>query len=158
MCQFFLSPVGSPPSSTNTVEVPIGGLSPLGITSFVSSLDMTSVLVTYRLPRTQTRSVCHGHLHHIQCIKESTQQNIPCCLVYVNAQSSQNKTDAIMAYLKENDLDVFVVTESWLQTTYTKARGDLKPLGYDLKDESRDEWQGGRVAIIQLRVSVTRSQ
>ncbi len=46
-----------------------------------------------------------------------------------------------MAYLKENDLDVFIVTESWLQTTDTKTRVDPKPLGYDLQDERQG---GGR--------------
>ncbi len=52
---------------------------------------------------------------------------------------------------------MFIVTESWLQTTDTKVRGDLKPLGYDLKDEPRGEWQGGGNAIIhKLGVSVTK--
>ena len=65
-----------------------------------------------------------------------------------NAQSARNKTSDINDYIMEHDLDVYLITESWLFKDDHKVIGDLKPIGYDFTHVPRDSRQGGGIASI----------
>ncbi len=43
---------------------------------------------------------------------------------------------------------MLLITESWLQKRDQKKRGDLTPVGYDLKDIPRDNRIGGGIAVV----------
>ncbi len=66
----------------------------------------------------------------------------------LNAQSAGRKTDEIVQYIVEKDIDVCVITESWLKSDDNVRIGDLEPSGYKLKQVFRDDRRGGGIAII----------
>ena len=68
------------------------------------------------------------------------------CLV--NAQSAKQKTDVIVDYILDKDLDLLVITELWLYSHDTVELGELQPTGYKLKCFHREDRQGGGIAII----------
>ena len=65
-----------------------------------------------------------------------------------NAQSVRNKTSNILDYTTEHDLDIFLITETWLFSDDYKSIGDMKPKGYDFCHVPRDDRQGGGIACI----------
>lgn len=66
----------------------------------------------------------------------------------MNTQSARNKTDEIVSYMIENNVDVNIITESWLDDSDQVKEGELKPNGYQLKKVCRQERSGGGIAII----------
>ena len=57
-----------------------------------------------------------------------------------------------MIYITEKDLDICIITESWLHSNDQFKEGDLKPEGYDLthipRDSRMDKGRGGSIAVI----------
>ncbi len=68
----------------------------------------------------------------------------------LNAQSAGGKADEIVHYIIEKDMDVCVITESWLKSDDNVRIGDLKPSGYKLKLVPRENKHGGGITIIYI--------
>ncbi len=98
----------------------------------------------------KTRGVCSDNLIHIQCepldVKYDQDLNISMCLI--NARSVRNKADEIVQYIIENDIDVCVVTETWLTPDDQLTVREITPTGYATKCVCRENRRGGGIAII----------
>ena len=71
------------------------------------------------------------------------------CLGLVNARSVRNKTSVITDYVTENDLDLCLLTETWLTNLDNVHRASLKTNCYDFCDFPRQsERKGGGTGII----------
>ncbi|XP_072033093.1 uncharacterized protein [Amphiura filiformis] len=70
------------------------------------------------------------------------------CLI--NAQSICNKTDVLIDYIIEHDLQFVALTETWLSDSakHKKTVGDLKPAGFDFYHAPRQNRRGGGVGLI----------
>ena len=72
----------------------------------------------------------------------------PLKLCTLNAQSVKNKTEALSAYIITNDVDVCVITETWLTATDNAVMFEITPVGYKLICSHRADRRGGGLAII----------
>lgn len=70
-----------------------------------------------------------------------------CCM---NVQSARNKTTSICEYIKDNDLDIVALTETWLQGDRDLALCDIiTPVGYKIITIPRPASKpGGGLAVI----------
>ena len=69
----------------------------------------------------------------------------------MNAQSCRQKCAEIVHYITDNDLDILVITESWLFSYDNHIIGKLRPDGYEFLHLSREDRQGGGVAVIHKK-------
>ena len=92
--------------------------------------------VTSHRPETWTkrsRGVSLDNLHQIQTEPKqprNTTQHIKFCLF--NPRSVKKKSEAIVEFVVDNDIDVLTLTETWLTCNDTVAAGDITPQGYAL--------------------------
>ena len=101
--------------------------------------------------------VNHENLHAIKSQpynKPWSQKQLQMCVI--NTQSIAHKADEMVLYITENDIDVCLITESWLHENESeKVLEDLKPTGYDLKHVPRKTRKGGGIAVIyKLNIKV----
>ena len=71
---------------------------------------------------------------------------IHCALI--NARSVGNKAPHIIDLLTENELDVLVITETWLFSDESAKVNSITPTGYTTFSKARDDRRGGGVAVI----------
>ena len=73
---------------------------------------------------------------------------ISCCLI--NARSVCNKNDIILDYIISNDIDLAVITETWLGegANFDNVIGSLSPPGYILVHSPRHGKRGGGIAFL----------
>ena len=91
--------------------------------------------------------VNQNNLIHIECDPISP----PISLTKVclgNAQSARNKVDTLTGYILEEDLDITVLTETWLKDGDIAMTRDLAPDGFSIYNVNRKLKSGGGVAII----------
>ncbi len=101
-----------------------------------------------RRPSSNRPGVCHQNLKVIRCLPSYTPKPIqPMTVCVMNTQSVCNKTGEVVEYLLEKDIDLLIVTESWLFSDSPEL-GDLEPTGYKLRHVPRDDRQGGGILII----------
>ena len=106
-----------------------------------------TVITSNRKNQQNNRGVCHQNLCQINLNHQTVcKSELNICLV--NTQSARNKTDDIVQYITEKDIDVCVITETWLNSHDEVKTGDLTPAGYKLEQVVRDGRQGGGIAII----------
>ena len=67
---------------------------------------------------------------------------------YWNAQSIGNKTTTVYDYLLDKDVDVFVITETWLGEEEPVIIGECTPLGYSFFNFPRPGDKHGGIAFI----------
>ena len=75
--------------------------------------------------------------------------NVRCCLncALVNIQSVGNKTYEIRDYINDNELDILVVTETWL-TNYDNAKiKEMTPDTHTFLHVPREDRRGGGVGM-----------
>ena len=72
-----------------------------------------------------------------------------CCLkcALVNIQSVGNKTYEIRDYINDNKLDVFVLTETWLNINDSAKIREMTPDTHTFLHVPRDDKRGGGVGI-----------
>lgn len=69
----------------------------------------------------------------------------------LNAHSVNNKANILQHYIVDNDIDLFLITETWLSKTSNINKvvlGNLVPAGYKILHEPRGKRRGGGVAIV----------
>ena len=69
----------------------------------------------------------------------------------VNARSVCNKADVLSEYIVDNDIDILLITETWLSSSSDRNRvvlGDLVPAGYKIHHVPRKRIRGGGVGIV----------
>ena len=73
---------------------------------------------------------------------------ISCCLI--NARSVCSKNDIILDYIISNDIDLAVITETWLGegANFDNVIGSLSPPGYTLVHSPRHGKRGGGIAFL----------
>ena len=70
-------------------------------------------------------------------------------LALVNPCSVRNNSADISDYVVTNDIDVVLMTGTWLTSGDAVKRAELKPDGYDLKDNPRSSGRiGGGIVIL----------
>ena len=80
----------------------------------------------------------------------------------MNCQSMCNKTMEIADYVKDHNVDIVALTETWLKDTEqdnTQAIGDMTPDGYCFKHVARSGKKGGGVGLLfkkTLSLEVTK--
>jgi len=87
------------------------------------------------------------NLVNFQC-EPSLNHNIN--VASVNCRSVRNKTNEIVDYVIDNDVDILGLTETWLHEgdSDQKTLGDLTPNGYKLRHLPRSGKKGGGVAVL----------
>ena len=68
-----------------------------------------------------------------------------------NAQSVRNKTAEIKRFRKENDVDIYLIVESWLTDTQHKTISSLKSAENDIKMVPRVGRTGGGICCIHKK-------
>ena len=81
--------------------------------------------------------------------KNYTDKNIT--LALWNAQSVRNKTSEIKRFRKENDIDIYLIVESWLNESQHKTIASLKSAENDLKMVPRVGRTGGGICCIHKK-------
>lgn len=66
----------------------------------------------------------------------------------VNCQSVCNKAITIKDFVIDHDLELVLLTETWLTSSRQKICGDLTPTGYKLRAINRKGKRGGGVAVL----------
>ena len=74
-------------------------------------------------------------------------QNLLLCAL-INARSAGNKAPNIIEFITENNLDILVITETWLFSEEITKLKAITPGGYGPYSVPRDARMGGVVAII----------
>ena len=78
--------------------------------------------------------------------KDTRNSQLSCSLI--NARSVGNKIPHILYLILENELDILVITETWLYSSQTALMNAITPEGYTIFSNPRDDRVGGGVAII----------
>ena len=93
-------------------------------------------------PAHKNQKSCHSQLH----------------LATQNARSSRNKTTLINDMIVEEDIDLLVVTESWLRDKEEHILQEMLPTGYSALAENRSSGQlgGGVLAIFKTSLQVIK--
>ena len=66
----------------------------------------------------------------------------------INARSVGNKAPNIIEFITENNLDILVITETWLFSEEIAKLKAITPGGYEPYSAPRDARNGGGVVII----------
>jgi exonuclease III len=66
----------------------------------------------------------------------------------LNARSVVNKTETIIDFIKEHDLDILSITETWLQSDDNFSASNVTPHGFNLISSPRLNKRGGGIAVI----------
>ena len=97
---------------------------------------------------------------NLTSIKPSnTRPKLQCAVL--NARSVNNKTTLLNEYVKDNDLDIFGITETWLKAKNQHSIAQLTPPGYTLHHVDQPRGNGGGVAIMHkdsIRSTSTESK
>ena len=73
-------------------------------------------------------------------------EGLSCALI--NERSVGNKSSQVLDLIAENNLDIFVITETWLFSREQAKLNVITPEGYISFSKPRDERKGGGIAII----------
>ncbi len=98
-------------------------------------------------------------VHSQQGINMSNLTQIPCTgfkdngwklsqFCHLNAQSVKNKTHSIKDYLIEKDIQMCMITETWLKPQNELEMAEITPVGYKLDPLHRLHNKAGGIAII----------
>ena len=81
--------------------------------------------------------------------KKSDLNNDKCFTVgCLNAQSVKNKCILISNFIADNQLDMYLITETWLRPENNFIRNECSPTGYIFLNETRGHREGGGVRMI----------
>ena len=86
-------------------------------------------------------------------------KDLHCALI--NCRSVVNKTQDIQLELVLNNLDLCILTETWIREDDTTTPGRLSPSGYKALSISRHGRTGGSIAIVyknDLNINITKGQ
>ncbi|KAK6196437.1 hypothetical protein SNE40_001663 [Patella caerulea] len=79
-------------------------------------------------------------------------------LCILNTRSVRNKTDELNEYVVDNDVDLFIATESWIRNEDTVIINKLVPANFDSLFENRKHSKGGGIAyLFKKSVKVSRA-
>ena len=68
---------------------------------------------------------------------------------YVNIRSVCNKASVVNDHITENELDIMIITETWLsKTNEDRVKAELLPCGYSIVHRMRSEKRGGGIAVV----------
>ena len=84
-----------------------------------------------------------------------SRQNAEFCLW--NARSLRNKAQRTCDYILEHDIDIFVITETWLKEDDQVIIGECTPPGYTFLSSHRKTGSGGGISVIskcELKLSL----
>ena len=78
----------------------------------------------------------------------------------VNTRSVKNKQPVFVDHITSEDIDLCVITETWLRKDDDTVLANITPAGYDIRSSPRDDKIGGGLAVlfrdsIQVRKIVT---
>ena len=89
------------------------------------------------------------NLIHVQRSKLPARSAKNLKISLVNTCSIRNKTTDISEYVVNSNIDVCLMTETWLKSRDAVIRAELKPTGYNFKDSPRPSGRvGGGVGIM----------
>lgn len=92
-------------------------------------------------------SACPSNLIPIKSTLPKRERTVSLCLL--NCRSVNNKVPSLNDYLTSNNLDIFVLTETWLGTDCDDGViNQLVPTGYDIVHMPRKGQRGGGLAVI----------
>ena len=89
---------------------------------------------------------CGVNSNNLLTVSAVKQKLTSFCLM--NAQSVRNKTETIVDYILEKDLDICAFTETWLSEQDNIKIGDLTPSGYCFSHVPRSDRPGGGVGLL----------
>jgi len=79
----------------------------------------------------------------------NSKPNIKFCLI--NTRSIRGKSGAFINNILSSDIDICIITETWLKQNDNKIRAELTPNGYAFRDAPRLCRQGGGLALLCKR-------
>ncbi len=102
---------------------------------------------TTRLEKKKINGQAGPNLSNLRPIRHETLSNLN---VHIwNARSLRNKTYLTCDYIIENDVDVMIITESWLKSDELVIIGECTPPGYTFLSKPRvSNNYGGGIAVI----------
>lgn len=69
-------------------------------------------------------------------------------MVCWNVRSLNNKTEDVMIFLTDNNIDIGLISETWLTDYINPTTSVIKEFGYNITHSFRTNQRGGGVAII----------
>jgi len=107
-------------------------------------------------PRARIRDTSQGvNVHnHVQIkidqiVNLNTQRKNKLTLSTVNTRSLCGKSAELLQHIHEEQIDICVITETWLQPEGDdRARGELRQDGYYLDDVPRTQRKGGGLSLL----------
>ena len=93
------------------------------------------------------------HQHLLQTLPKcdiTKWNDTPIKMLLINIQSMKGKIDALLHHITLNDIDICLVTETWIQTDHELQILDanISRLGYKVIDKCRENKPGGGIACI----------
>ena len=93
-----------------------------------------------------TRRSADSQKIYIQCVNEKYNEKLN--IAIQNVRSVKNKTNFLRDYIIDKKLNIFGITESWLQDNDGHIIGDLLPDGYSFHNRPRCDGKGGGVLLV----------
>ena len=77
-------------------------------------------------------------------------KDTPIRMLLINIQSIKSKIDALLHHITLNDIDICLITETWIQTDQDLQilNANISGLGYKVTDKCRENQPGGGIACI----------
>jgi len=100
----------------------------------------------YSNPCTGFNNVKINRVNETTKSPDSVLPQIKMCVI--NCQSIRNKADVLVDYIKDNNLDMVAMTETWLKSDDNRIVGDLTPSGFKLVHLPRQGRRGGGVGLL----------
>ena len=95
----------------------------------------------------QERTVNSNNLTQIPCLSSNNPGRLLNFCLF-NAQSVCNKTDDIIDYVLDNDIDICCITETWLNRDDSVTVAALQINGYKFHQEPRKDRRGGGLGFL----------
>ena len=107
-------------------------------------ISIVSTQCTHQGTHHGQRGVNTSNLRYITAVDPSSRVS----LHLMNTRSIRNKTVGIYDYTIDEDLDILVITETWLSEDDPAVIQELKPPGYSFTNISRDNDRHGGIGIL----------
>ncbi|CAB4005804.1 Hypothetical predicted protein [Paramuricea clavata] len=141
--------------STATFRLPLIGdllfkLNPGPITPVLNSIPVIVSSRTYNTNRSCVHR-CTGNIINVArlpYLPVNYYHGNSLLLCVLNARSVRNKTAAIMDYIRDSNVDLCAITETWLTPDDAAVRAELCPNGFKFLDNPRTGRRGGGIGLL----------
>ena len=107
--------------------------------------DQRDLRVSNNVSRTAKKSVNFGNLIYAKTSKITNNKLRISC---VNVRSIKNKLDDFADHVLSQDLDICVISETWLKSSDDVTLANIAPINYSIRSSPQENRPGGGLAIL----------